>query len=56
VAAEGAAAALRRFTRLQQTADRVATALPGPPERWGMLGLLRVEAPANPLDEAREAV
>lgn len=55
VAAEGMAAALRRFSRLQQTGDRVASALPGPPERWGMLGLLRVDAPALPLGEAREA-
>lgn len=46
VAAEGYDAAFRRFTRLQDTGDRVEAALPGPPERWGMLRLMRVPAPA----------
>lgn len=46
VAAEGFDAAFKRFARLQETGDRVEGALPGPPERWGMLRLLRVEAPA----------
>ena len=35
----------RRFRRLQQMGDRVVTALPGSPERWGMLNLLRVPLP-----------
>lgn len=47
VAAEGVAATLRRFHRLQQMGDRVVAALPGPPERWGMLDLLRVPVPAG---------
>ncbi len=46
VAAEGFDAAFRRFTRLQETGDRVEAALPGPPERWGMLRLMRVPAPS----------
>lgn len=45
VAAEGVAAALARFNRLQQIGDRVEAALPGGPDRWGMLRLLRVAAP-----------
>lgn len=44
--AEGCDAALRRFARLQECGDRVEGALPGAVERWGMLGLLRVDAPA----------
>lgn len=46
VAAEGFDAAVKRFTRLQETGDRVEAALPVPAERWGMLRLLRVEPPA----------
>ena len=46
VAAEGFDAAFKRFTRLQETGDRVEGALPGPAERWGMLRLLRVDPPA----------
>lgn len=46
VAAEGFDAAFKRFTRLQETGDRVEAALPGPAERWGMLRLLRVEPPS----------
>jgi geranylgeranyl diphosphate synthase type II len=46
VAAEGYNAAFHRFTRLQETGDRVEAALPGPPERWGMLRLMRVPAPS----------
>ncbi|MCX6865196.1 MAG: polyprenyl synthetase family protein [Verrucomicrobia bacterium] len=45
VAAEGLTAAMERFHRLRRTGDRVQAALPGPPERWGMLDLLRVPAP-----------
>lgn len=47
VSAEGPVAALHRFHRLQETGDRVAAALPGPPERWGMLRLLRVDPPVT---------
>ena len=42
VAAEGYKAALQRLGRLVSTGDRVQTALPGPADRWTMLGLLRV--------------
>jgi len=45
VAAEGVEATLQRFHRLQAMGDRVVTALPGSPERWGMLNLLRVPLP-----------
>lgn len=45
VAAEGVDATLRRFHRLQQMSDRMVAALPGDPERWGMLKLLRVSLP-----------
>lgn len=45
VAAEGLPAALLRFQRLNQTADRVQAALPGPDSRWGMLDLMKVPAP-----------
>ncbi|MCW1923383.1 polyprenyl synthetase family protein [Luteolibacter arcticus] len=47
VAAEGSEAAFKRFTRLQETGDRVEAALPGPVERWGMLRPLRVAPPAS---------
>lgn len=46
VAAEGMDATVARFLRLSDTGDRVQAALPGPPERWGMLDLLRVAVPA----------
>ena len=49
VAAEGVDATLRRFQRLQEMGDRVAATLPGPPERWGMLDLLRVPLPHGSL-------
>jgi geranylgeranyl pyrophosphate synthase len=55
-AAEGVPAALKRFRRLQETGDRVEAALPGPPERWGMLRLLRVEAPLSALSIPSAAV
>jgi geranylgeranyl diphosphate synthase type II len=45
VIAEGFPAALRRFKRLQQIGDRVEAALPGGAARWGMLRMLRVDAP-----------
>jgi geranylgeranyl pyrophosphate synthase len=45
VAAEGMQATIQRFHRLQQMGDRVEAALPGGPERWGMLKLLRVPVP-----------
>ena len=47
VAAEGVAATIQRFRRLQRMGDRVVAALPGPPERWGMLTALRVPMPAE---------
>ena len=46
VAAEGLQAAVARCHRLAATGDRVQAALPGPPERWGMLELLCVALPA----------
>ena len=48
ILAEGFQATLRRFKRLRQTGDRVQAALPGAPERWGMLAPLRVTLPTNP--------
>jgi geranylgeranyl pyrophosphate synthase len=48
ILAEGFQATLRRFKRLRQTGDRVQAALPGPPERWGMLAPLRVTLPTSP--------
>lgn len=45
VAAKGLAATVARFHRLQATGDRVTAALPGPPERWGMLRALKVPIP-----------
>ena len=47
VAAEGLQAAVARCHRLAATGDRVQAALPGPPERWGMLELLCVALPAG---------
>jgi geranylgeranyl diphosphate synthase, type II len=46
VAAEGLEAALQRFRRLNQMADRIQSSLPGSADRWGMLDLLKVPAPA----------
>lgn len=48
VVAEGLPAALRRFRRLSDTGDRVQTALPGSPDRWRMLDLLKVPMPVSP--------
>ena len=45
VAAEGLPAAIRRFHRLNEVGDRIQAALPGTPDRWGMLDLLKVKAP-----------
>lgn len=45
VEAEGPAAALGRLARLNRLAARVESRLPGPAGRWGMLALLRVDAP-----------
>lgn len=50
VAAEGLPAVLKRFQRLNEMADRVEAALPGSPDRWGMLNLLKVPAPV--MDDA----
>jgi len=47
VVAEGLSAALRRFRRLTDTADRVQAALPGDPDRWRMLDMLRVPMPLS---------
>ncbi|MBN8458812.1 MAG: polyprenyl synthetase family protein [Verrucomicrobia bacterium] len=46
VAAEGLAATIGRFHRLQAMGDRVAAALPGTADRWGMLKALKVPVPA----------
>jgi len=48
ILAEGFQSALRRFKRLRQAGDRAQRALPGPPERWGMLVPLRVTLPTTP--------
>jgi geranylgeranyl pyrophosphate synthase len=56
VAAEGVAAAVARFSRLQETGDRVQAALPGAEARWGMLDLLRVEPPQIAVAGIRRAI
>ncbi len=48
VIAEGLPAALRRFQRLNEMGDRVQSRLPGPAERWLMLGGLKVSMPVSP--------
>ncbi len=45
VVAEGLSAAVQRFRRLTDTADRVQAALPGDAGRWRMLEMLRVPMP-----------
>lgn len=59
ILAEGFQAALRRFKRLRHMGDRALSALPGAPERWGMLAPLRVTLPTNagmvPLEAVRAA-
>ena len=50
VVAEGLSAALRRFRRLSDIGDRVQAALPGPPERWIMLEMLKVPMPVSQAD------
>jgi len=45
VEVEGPPGALARLRRLNEMAARTEARLPGPAERWGMLRLLRVEAP-----------
>lgn len=52
VAAEGTHATIRRFQRLQQMGDRVVAALPGPPQCWDMLTLLRVALPDGATEHA----
>lgn len=52
VIAEGLHAALRRFRRLSETGDRVQAALPGPPERWMMLEMLKVPMPVSSSDSS----
>jgi geranylgeranyl pyrophosphate synthase len=47
ILAEGFQATLRRFKRLRQMGDRLQGALPGGPERWGMLAPLRVTLPTS---------
>ena len=56
ILAEGFQSALRRFKRLRQMGDRMQSALPGAPERWGMLAPLRVTLPTNPQMVPLEAV
>lgn len=55
VAAEGFAPAMARLRRLLEVGDRVQAKLPGPAERWGMLGALRVGMPSI-LRETMETV
>ncbi|MES2657760.1 MAG: polyprenyl synthetase family protein [Verrucomicrobiota bacterium] len=52
VIAEGMSGALRRFRRLSDTGDRVQAALPGPPERWMMLEMLKVPMPVSATDSS----
>ncbi len=52
VIAEGLSGALRRFRRLSDTGDRVQAALPGPPERWMMLEMLKVPMPVSATDSS----
>ncbi len=49
VIAEGLPAVLRRFQRLSEMGDRVQKNLPGPAERWLMLGALKVPPPVSPV-------
>lgn len=51
VAAEGLPAAIRRFQRMNEMADRVQAQLVGKTDRWGMLDLMKVQAPV--VDERR---
>lgn len=50
VLAEGIPSALHRLRRLNETADRVQAALPGAPERWMLLEMLKVEIPSSAED------
>ena len=45
VAAEGFQPALQRLRKMMRIADQVQEKLPGNPERWNMLSLLRVTLP-----------
>lgn len=45
VAAEGFQAALQRLRKMMRIGDAVQERLPGNPERWGMLSMLRVTLP-----------
>lgn len=45
VMAEGLPSAMRRLRRLNAMAERVEALLPGSPESWGMLALLKVPVP-----------
>jgi geranylgeranyl pyrophosphate synthase len=45
VSAEGFQPALQRLRKMMRIADEVQRRLPGNPERWGMLSLLRVTIP-----------
>lgn len=47
VTAEGLPAAMNRLRRLNEMADRVQAALPGPKDRWGMLDLMKVPVPSS---------
>lgn len=45
VAAEGFQAALQRLRKMLRIGDQVQSSLPGNPERWGMLSMIRVTIP-----------
>jgi geranylgeranyl diphosphate synthase type II len=45
VVAEGFQAALQRLRKMLRIGDQVQENLPGNPERWGMLSLIRVTLP-----------
>ncbi len=55
VMAEGFPEAVARLRRLIEVGDRVQAKLPAPPERWGMLGALRVGVPEGALQPLESA-
>jgi geranylgeranyl pyrophosphate synthase len=56
VMAEGFPEAVMRLRRLIEVGDRVGSKLPGPPERWGMLGALRIGVPEGVVHSFESAV
>ncbi len=56
ILAEGFQATLQRFKRLRHVGDRAQAAMPGAPERWGMLTPLRVTLPTHPRMVQMDAV